>query len=179
MKRQRGVLLPLIIHGLIAAGCAAAPESSGVHRAALETPRVDTRRWLQPVADPPARWRRVIEHRDDVIRHRFVRFQRPDAWPSPRSQFVVHPFPDVSLELRVRRAGPIANSAYSWFGVVDGDPLGWVGFVGRKNGRVAASIDANGRRFEIVNVDAGAYAVLELRPRAAFECGFESAGEEG
>ena len=178
MTERRRALIALLIQAAVlgAAGCGSEPPPEE-RRDELLGRTVDTAQWLRPVPDPPWRWRRMVQRRDDVVRARFVRFERPDRWPSPESRFVFRPFADTRLELNLRRAGPTAGgTAYSWFGTVDGDPLGWGGVVARPNGRIAFSLDAHGRRYEIINVDSWAYAVLELEPRERFECGTASSG---
>jgi hypothetical protein len=172
---MRGCSVVLAIASFVSACTNAAPSV-----AALTEEEVDTGPWLRTVTDPQPEWSRVIERRTGVLRHRFVRFRPPQARPSPRARFVVRPFADTRLVLRPRRAGPVLTGGYSWFGAIDGDPRGWGGLVARSNGRVSASLHAAGRHFEVLNVEPGVYAVLELRAEASFQCGAEpTSPEEG
>ena len=137
-----------------------------------ELPTVDTRPWLQPVNKPPAAWQAKVAARKDVLRHRFVRFKPPSALPKPRSRFVVAPFADTLLVLRMRRSGPIEGVGYSWFGMFEDEPRGFGGIVFRPDGRVFADIQApDGGRFQVTNVGKGAYAILELEAEKDFTCG--------
>lgn len=76
--------------------------------------------------------------------------------------------------MHLRRANPVGEDSYSWFGIPESDPMGWGGFMVRANGKISMSIDANGKRYEVVNVSSdignAAYAVLELAPREPFKC---------
>lgn len=176
MRSSPAALVAHVTGLVVLFGCTSSPAPTGVARsqAALEEPPlVDTAPWLESVSDPPPAWRRFVEGRADVRRFRFVRFRRPETLPPARARFVVRPFPGTRFVLRTRRAGPVGAGAYSWFGAIEDDPRGYGGIVVRPNGRVAASISVDTRRFEVVNVGTNAYAILEMRPREAFRCGFD------
>jgi hypothetical protein len=155
----------LWIAALALFGSSCAMDDAHSSASLTEPPLVDTGPWLTTVPSPPAAWRRVLSERTDVVRHRFVRFSPPDRLPDVESRFIVRPFSDTRIVLRMRRAGPSGEGAWSWFGAYSDDPRGYGGIVVRPNGRVAAEIHApDGRRFQVVNVASGAYAVLELEP---------------
>jgi hypothetical protein len=172
--RSPSTALAICVIGLGASlGCTDAPSPRPARAALEEPPLVNTTPWLETVSDPPPAWRRFVEGRRDVLRHRFVRFRRPASLPPARARFLIRPFADTELVLQTRRAGPVGVGAYSWFGALEGDPRGFGGIVVRPSGRVAASITTSTRRFEVVNVGSNAYAILELDPPEPFRCGFE------
>jgi hypothetical protein len=106
-----------------------------------------------------------VEQRSDVLRSRFVRFVPPVTWPSAQCRFALQPFNDTRIVLSARRGG-LVNGNYTWSGEPEGDMAGWGILAVSPKGRVAVSIEAHGRRFQVVNVnvDDAVYAVLELRP---------------
>ena len=136
----------LIVIATLLSACLGEPDhpaeltGTTASQSAPHLPIVDTSAWLVGVPNPPASWRQVVSRRDDVIRHRFVRFRRPETLPDPASRFVVRPFADTRLTLRMRRAGPVGEFAYSWFGMLEDDPRGYAGIAVRPNGRVAVEI---------------------------------------
>ena len=175
-KRRSRAWAANAILGAIALSCTAAYQPVVAAPVQIEQQQqiVDTNMWLRTINDPPAAWRNIVERRDDVLRHRFVRFQQPANIPSPRSRFIVQPFADTRLTMRMRRANPVGKDSYSWFGVPEGDSFGWGGIVVRANGRISLSINTKGKRFEAINVGNNVYAFLELTPRKPSKCHFHS-----
>jgi hypothetical protein len=178
IRVPRILLWYLVAGSALALGCKGRDPTTARATSALEEELVDTGPWLETVGDPPGSWQEVVEHREDVLRSRYVRFRQPESWPALSSRFVVRPFDDTFFIFRTRRTGPVGEDGQSWFGAVEGDPGGWGGVVVRPNGKVALSFRADGRRFEVVNVGDEAYAVLELTPALPLGCGTDEV-EEG
>lgn len=156
----------LVCFGLLVSACAADGTAGARAASSREPPTIDTGPWLRTIASPPPAWRSVVMGREDVIRHRFVRFDPPARAPDPESRFIVRPFADTRIVLRMRRAGPSGDDAYAWFGAYEDDSRGWGGLVVRRNGRVVVDIQTpEGARYQVVDVAPEAYAVLELARR--------------
>lgn len=179
---RRNWLSPLLLL-LAAAGITACAnptiDSAEAELSGTEPPLIDTRAWLVPVARPPAAWRAIVQQRDDVIRHRFVRFRRPEAIPPSRAKVQITPFADTSFVLRMRRSTR-TGVGRAWFGMFEDDPRGFGGIVLRPNGRVEVDIRTpQGQRYQVANVAPGAYAILEVEPEPDLECNVDGRAAGG